>query len=453
MNRIRRTVLISYWLLQSFLKRYKSYLVIAFILGIVIMGIFWRFYPTLSKITNPSKTVVGIVGIYRPNELPISIQQYISLGFTSIDESGEALPLTVTKWEVSKEGTRYFFHLDNNIYWQDGEEFTAHDVNYNFRDVTIAAADRYTLKIDLEEPFSPLPTLLSRPLFKPGLVGIGPYKVFQIDLMGDAVDTLLIKRNDLNENKVNTAYTTDIIEFHFYPSIEAAVLAFKLGEIDHIDDLPSKTALAEERNVTITEKTVRSKILALFYNQQNEFLGSKEFRQALSYATPNLTGEKANSAIPSTSWAYNKNAKHYEYDQEKAIELFEKTGIENASLILSVYPEYLSEAEVIASSWREFGLDIQIQVIRSFSPDYQILLGVQEIPSDPDQYQLWHSTQATTNITHYNNPKIDKLLEEGRTVQTKEERVDIYKEFQRYIMEDNPANFLIHPISYSISRK
>ncbi|EKD96276.1 MAG: Extracellular solute-binding protein family 5, partial [uncultured bacterium] len=230
------------------------------------------------------------------------------------------------------------------------------------------------------------------------------------------------------------------------------VLAFKLGEIDYIEGLPSKTELATEGNVSITQTDAPNTILALFYNHQHELLGSKEFRQALSYATPDLSGTPSRSVIPSTSWAYNENAKQYTPNPEKAQEMLEKSEVESPSITLSVFPEYLLQAETIAAAWRELGVEVNVQVVRFFPPDYEVLLGVQEIPSDPDQYQLWHSTQEQTNITHYNNQKIDKLLEEGRTLQLKEERIEVYREFQRYIMEDNPAHFLVHPTVYRISR-
>ena len=449
------------WLMQSFVNRYKKYIIAATLIGAVGVFALWKAFPYIHRHFFPDKTIVGIVGSYQPSELPLSIQRYISVGFTDIADSGEAEPQAVSKWEVSKEGTLYFFHLKQGIFWHDGQEFTAHDVNYKFKDVTIAPADRYTLKLELHEPFAPLPTLLSRPLFKSGqigiiksgLIGIGPYKVIKLDKKGEVVNSLVLKKSEEETIHVDTPYTTDLIEFRFYPSIEAAVLAFRMGEIDHIDNISSKTELASDKNVVVTEQTDRNRVLGVFYNLKDGILASKEFRQALSYATPKLEGEQMKSVLPSTSWAYNDAAKQYSQDMTKAKDLFDKSKIKDANITLSVFPEYLDQAEQIAASWRQLGITVNVQVVRYFPPDYQILLGVQEIPPDPDQYQLWHSTQEETNITHYNNPKIDKLLEEGRKLQTKEERIDVYKEFQRNIMEDNPANFLIHPIIYNITRK
>jgi peptide/nickel transport system substrate-binding protein len=80
-------------------------------------------------------------------------------------------------------------------------------------------------------------------------------------------------------------------------------------------------------------------------------------------------------------------------------------------------------------------------------------LAIFDTPEDPDQYSIWHSTQKATNITHYENPRIDKLLEDGRSQINTEERKKTYLDFQRFLVEDAPAAFLFYPDTYSISRK
>ena len=91
-------------------------------------------------------------------------------------------------------------------------------------------------------------------------------------------------------------------------------------------------------------------------------------------------------------------------------------------------------------------------MITSVPVDYDAFLATVDIPKDPDQYSLWHSTQATTNISKYKNPRIDKLLEDGRTELDQDTRKKIYLDFQRFLVEDVPAIFLYHPIFYTISR-
>jgi len=94
---------------------------------------------------------------------------------------------------------------------------------------------------------------------------------------------------------------------------------------------------------------------------------------------------------------------------------------------------------------------VEIGAFREIGEDFDVLLAVQEIPRDPDQYHLWHSTQPG-NITNFWNPRIDKLLEDGRRISSLEERKKIYFDFQRFLVEEAPVVFLYYPTSYEISR-
>lgn len=442
------------WLLQSLIVRYKKQIIIGFSVGVFAVVIGWRALPNVQATFFPKNRVVGIVGSYQPTKLPLAIQNLVSFGFTYIDEQGDVQPLLATKWEISQDGKRYFFHLAPDQYWHNGEPLTAFDVNYNFRDVVIAPADRYTLKVELEEPFVPLPNLLSRPLFKPGLVGLGEYQVVRLELNGDVVERLLLHPVDNPTTPANERMGKETIEFKFFPHLEDAVLAFQLGEIDYLENIPSPEMFTGYPNVTISEKVQYDRFLALFYNTQKEMLRTKEARQALSFAAPTLEGRKAYSPIPETSWTFNGNVKEYKHNMEQAKTLFEKAPIatNSPSLELTTFPENLKFAEEIAAQWKELGVETTVKVTQAFPSDFDVLLGVQEIPPDPDQYTLWHSTQET-NITHYNNQRVDKLLEEGRKKTDKEERITIYRDFQRYLVDDAPAHFLLHPTVYTISRK
>jgi peptide/nickel transport system substrate-binding protein len=122
------------------------------------------------------------------------------------------------------------------------------------------------------------------------------------------------------------------------------------------------------------------------------------------------------------------------------------------SLNLSVSPLLIDKAEIVAECWRNVGLNVNLQVVSAIPTDYQAFLAILDIPEDPDQYSLWHSTQESTNITHYQDVRIDKLLEDGRSEIGTESRKKIYLDFQRYLLEDAPAAFLYYPTTYSVAR-
>ena len=158
-------------------------------------------------------------------------------------------------------------------------------------------------------------------------------------------------------------------------------------------------------------------------------------------------GERALSSISPFSWSYNPQVKPYEKDIEKTKEAKDLT------LKLSTLPNLLKLAEKIAKEWQEVGVNVEVEVVTSVPSDYDAFLATVDIPKDPDQYSLWHSTQTGTNISKYNNPRIDKLLEDGRTELDQETRKRIYLDFQRFLIEDSPAIFLYHPTFYTVTRK
>lgn len=120
---------------------------------------------------------------------------------------------------------------------------------------------------------------------------------------------------------------------------------------------------------------------------------------------------------------------------------------------LSTPATLLDEADMIRKNWEAIGVKVNIQVVPTKPADYQAFLIIHDIPQDPDQYAMWHSTEEATNISKYKSARIDKLLEEGRVELNADNRKKIYLDFQRFLNEDAPAAFLYHPISYTISRK
>ena len=98
------------------------------------------------------------------------------------------------------------------------------------------------------------------------------------------------------------------------------------------------------------------------------------------------------------------------------------------------------------------GITTNIRVIPELTANFTVLLVAQQIPTDPDQYNLWHSTQIGTNLTKFNRPRADKLLEDGRKSTDLKTRKAIYTEFQKYLTEEVPVIFLFHPTTYTVSR-
>lgn len=414
--------------------------------GFLILALGIRLTPLVSSFF-PTTEVIGLVGNYSPTTLPLAIQNLLSRGLTRINQKGEALPSLTTSWEVKEGGKVYVFRLREDIIWHDGQKFTASDVNYNLKDVQIRPLDEFTLEMELKEPFSPLPVLLSQPLFKKGLVGTGPYQVNQLKLNVDRVE--LISLTPVEEKSL-----PELI-FKFYPTESAAVTAFKLGEIDVLRNLTDSYNFSSWPKVKIKKTIKDNQLILIFYNLDASILQEKSVRQALNFALPELKQEKALGPISFSSWAFSEEVKTYPSDPKRAKKMIEEAGLatQSAQLKLSTFPSFLSLAQKIANAWEKLGIKVSVQVENTIPSDFEALLTIQEIPPDPDQYPLWHSTQQRTNLSRLKNPKIDKLLEDGRKTYRQEDRKPIYVDFQKYLTDEAPAAFLYYPTVYTISRR
>lgn len=54
-------------------------------------------------------------------------------GLTQLDRKLNVIPCLASSWDIEEEGTKYVFHLRDNIYWNDGVPVTASDFVYAWR--------------------------------------------------------------------------------------------------------------------------------------------------------------------------------------------------------------------------------------------------------------------------------------------------------------------------------
>lgn len=435
-----------FWLFRAYIRRWLKTILFFFFLGIATSVIAIKYLPGILNIVNSTQKI-GVVGAYTIDTLPIDIQNKISFGLTKIEEDGEATPSAASSWEISPDGKIYTFKLRKDVYFQDGKRLISRDINYNFKDAKSAVLDESTIQFTLNDPFSPFLTVISQPIFKKGLVGLGEFKVRKIVFNGSFISTLTL----INRQQSKLIY-------HFYPTEDAVKTAFTLGEIGTIRNLYNAAQFKNWPNVKINKSINRQELVVIFLNNQHPTLFQKNVRQGLVYALPDEfeEGESASSPLSSTSFAYQKQPEKFLQNLQKAKELLSGEATKSGILINLKTDEKLEDlAKIVANNWQEVGVKTNIETVKSpptAGSGFQAFLGIVKIPFDPDQYVLWHSTQQT-NITGYSNPKIDKLLEDGRKTLDKTEREKIYGDFQKYLIDDAPAAFLYYPTVYTVKRK
>lgn len=171
---------------------------------------------------------------------------------------------------------------------------------------------------------------------------------------------------------------------------------------------------------------------------------------------------------PGTRWA-NPDLQPYPYDPQKARDLLRSAGFEDHDndgildrngqplgfeiLTNNGNKQREMSAVLIQRRLMEIGIDVSIRKVEwaSFierfikTGDFDVVLLGWSLALDPDQYSIWHSSQQEPgqfNFIGYDNPQVDKLLEQGRLELDPDKRMKIYHEFARILLEDSPVVYL-----------
>lgn len=424
-----------------YLKKNILFVFLGLLIGFLSVNYQKELGTIYRKLFSPP-TKIGIEGLYTINSLPQSISQQISYGLTIISQNQKSIISPITKeLSVNQEKNEYLFKIDTSKTWHDNKKLTSYDINYNIPGLTFSSPSPDVVSITSDKPFSPLESLLSKPLFKKNLVGLGEYKASDIMFQDGYIKNLRL-----------TSEKNSPLIYRFYQNQTDLINAYKVGEVDQIQVSSIPQNFESEQRVNITKNIPTDlKYSAIFLNTQRLV---KQARQALAYATPksNDKNDRCLSPISSSSWAYNPSVKEYNFSPTRARDLFANTKVESINLSVGDR-NLLTTAENIKKSWEEIlKIKVNITVGQIDLYNYDAIIHYGSIPTDPDQYIFWHSTQTKTNVTKLNNARIDKLLEDGRSTFDIIERKKIYQEFQKTLLEESPAIFLSYPTQYIITR-
>lgn len=450
----KKTFRYYYWLIKEFLSKHLKLILLSFFISFLfIIGII-SLSPYLTNILSTKKRVIGLAGSYDFNTIPDEITDEISNGLVYINKQGEIIPALASTWEVRGSGKEYRFHLKNNLIWDDGKKFSASDINYQFRDIRIKVVDSRTVDFFLTKPLSIFPTYLRKPLIRYPLIGIaGLYHVDRIKTKFGSITEISLEPNKKDLSS---------LIYKMYNNEAQLVAAYKKGDVTEFN--VSKKSVADSflswSNTHIQQTIDYSQLMTLFFNSSNQYLREKEIRNALISAIDSSQffnlGEIATGPIQPASWAYNPDLKKNVFDPDVSERIIKKDieASQSAQFNFVTYYDYYEIADKIVNGFKKIGVSVTLNIA---SPERQnnldFLLALWKVPPDPDQYYFWHSTQTQGNIGGYKNVRIDKLLEDGRSTISIDDRRKIYFDFQKVMLDDPPAAFLYYPYVYTIKRK
>ncbi len=183
-------------------------------------------------------------------------------------------------------------------------------------------------------------------------------------------------------------------------------------------------------------------------------------------------GDPATGPFPKESWAYDPGIQPEPLNPAKAKGLLASAGWRDTNgdgildkegqpfeftLITNQgnLPRELT-AQIIQRRLSEVGIRMKIRILEWSAllhefidkKRFEAVLMGWSLSRDPDQFDLWHSSKTGPgefNFISYSNPRVDKLLEEGRRTFDQTKRTQIYREFHKILHEDQPVCFLYVP--------
>ncbi len=418
----------------------------------------------------------------------------------AIDDKLNIIPNLALSW-TQPDPKSYVFKLRPGVKFHDGTDFDAEAVKFNIERYltgtgsvrkseiasidTVEVVDPLTIKFNLKTPFAPLlanlvdragmilsPTAIKKLgdelVRNPQGAGTGAFKF--VEWKKD--DRIVLEKNPNYWRKDESGKALpylDKVTYRIITDETARLTNLKTGDVEAANNLPSKDIPELRNNTDIVYKDTASVAWAGFYmNNGSEPFNNKALRQAVLYALDREAilktvffnvGVISNGPVPPPSWAYDPNFKPYSRDLAKAKSKLAEGGKPDGFTfkleISAGSPQLLQEGQVIRDQLKEVGISVEL-VQLEFSKilddlDKKVFTGAIVGWSgriDPDGNIFNHfRSNGSFNYQGYNNPKVDELLDKGRTSSNQEERKAAYQEAQKLIMDDASYAFINHAVA------
>lgn len=415
-----------------------------------------------------------------------------------VDHDLKLVPSLATSWKPNDDASSWRFDLRKDVTFHDDTELTADAARWSLKRAfsvgesseesvtasvpitSITTENRHRLRIDLDEPFTPLPAFfglndaaIARPQATGKNATFDPVFTGPFEVESWTPDKRLVAVR--NEEYYGPRPGLDRIEFEVVVEGKTRELKLLNDELDMVWNQPITSVNAFENDPN-TEVSLQPKTQTrcLAFNTDSGPFAEKRVRQAANYAFNEAANVKnvlegvgkvgVGPWPPDIYWA-NDDLTPYAHNPKKAGTLLDEAGWtmrdgvryrdgEPLEITLHTYPtraNFRTLAEAMQAQLQRVGFAVDLELT-----DWSTMLEAKKqgnfdttmearttfaYPSDPENLaSLYHSEDSYMD-TGYENETVDELLEAGRTTPDRKKRKRHYDRVQAIVMEDLPVSY------------
>ena len=393
-------------------------------------------------------------------------------------------PRLAKEWVISDDGMEITFTLRDDVYFHNGRQMTAKDVEYSFnrlkdaespkaRDyeniVEIEVLDNNNIKFTTAEldvellksfvypwaavvPEEDVANLKTKP------VGTGAFTLQE----WVPQQHLILQKND---NYYGDEIKLQTVKMVLIPDATSMMAGFQVGDLDIIPLTGDQVTMVEGNEDYKVISVPMNAVQIMSLNTENEYLSNEKVRQAIAMAINKDDvieasmfgyGAKIGSHLPPTSPDYYDANNVIEYNPEKAKELLKEAGYENGFTINMSLPKnyqlHVDAGQVIADQLGKIGINVNIQLIE-WGTWLSDVYGAKNFDSTVvghtgrlDSYAFLSRYKSDSNdYISLTTGEVDELLENALHELDESKRKEIYKEIQVILANKLPAIYLQTP--------
>lgn len=425
-------------------------------------------------------------------------------GLTRFDANGEIVSSLAEEWHISEDNLTWTFKIRENVKFSNGDVMTAELVKasldrtfemapraHTFFEPEAITVEGQNLIIKTKTPSAVVPGGLADPLFliihtgvdnsniaMQGPICTGPY-VFET--FNPTEFAVVVK----NENYWGKAVPLDKVTLKVINDQSTRSMALQAGEIQIAYNLKTENIAEFEGSDKVTYDSLESLRSTYAFMNQNGALKDLALRQAFIRALDKETytgivlkggATPGKAPIPPTlDFGFDELKDENAYDPEGAKKILADAGYkdvngdgyvespsgEKIELNFVVYTsreELGIYAQAAQMSLKEVGINVKLNVV-----SYETLLDMRDSGSydlliwnvlvgntgDCENYlrENWYSA-SPSNTAGYNNPEVDRLIEELGTTFEDADRKQLAIEIQQHIMDDAATVFFGYETTY-----